>query len=131
MRIKEAGFSANVALPCQIFVGADRSVAYSGIAMSIETGRLSLNLGSLYGAWQPALGENVWIELAMPVNVKSAKAKLLSVRAKVAGMEHKLDGTKLLDLTFRKPSFKDCGTDAGVDGKGRPLTQAVVNGWEM
>jgi hypothetical protein len=127
MRIKETGFSANVALPCRIFIGTDRSVAYSGIAMNIDTGRLSLNLGSLHGAWQPAVGEDVWLELPMPVNVESAKAKLLSVRAKVAAMEQQPDGTKHLELTFRKPSFKDRRTDA----KGPAVPKAATNGWEM
>jgi len=127
MRIKETGFSANVALPCRIFVGANRSVAYSGIAMSIDTGRLSLNLGTLHGTWQPAVGEDVWLELPMPVNVESAKAKLLSVRAKVAAIEQKPDGTRHLELTFRKPSFKD----RMADSKGPAVPNAAVNGWEM
>jgi hypothetical protein len=58
------------------------------------------------------------------VNLELAKAKSLSVRARVANVTDMPDGSQRLELRFRKPSFKDSGK------LGRP-GKAASNGWEM
>ena len=124
MRIDEQDFSAKVELPCKIFCGPDSMLEFSGIAVNINTGSLLLQLGALDGPWQPVVGERVRLELSLPVNFELARAKSLSVRARVANVTDMPDGTQRLELHFRKPSFKDSGK-IEVPGK------VAGSGWEM
>jgi hypothetical protein len=124
MRIEEQDFSAKVELPCKIFCGPDSMLEFSGVAVNINTGSLLLQLGLHNGPWQPVVGEKVRLELSLPVNVELAKAKSLSVRARVANVTDMPDGSQRLELRFRKPSFKD-------SGKIEEPIKAAGNGWEM
>ena len=124
MRIDEQDFSAKVELPCKIFCGPDSMLEFSGIAVNINTGSLLLQLGALDGPWQPVVGERVRLELSLPVNFELARAKSLSVRARVANVTDMPDGTQRLELHFRKPSFKD-------SGKVEAPAKTAGNGWEM
>jgi hypothetical protein len=65
--------------------------------------------------------------MMLPVNASHAKAKCLTVRAKVVRLTEMPDGSRQIGLSFRKASFKDV-TDAVR--KPRKGMQAV-NGWEM
>ena len=124
MRIDEQDFSAKVELPCKIFCGPDSMLEFSGVAVNIDTGSLMLQLGTHNGPWHPVVGERVRLELSLPVNFELAKAKSLSVRARVANVTDMPDGSQRLELHFRKPSFKDSGTtEAPVKTAG--------GGWEM
>ena len=124
MRIDEQDFSAKVELPCKIFCGPDSMLEFSGIAVNINTGSVLLQLERHNGPWQPVVGEKVRLELSLPVNFELAKAKSLSVRARVANVMDMPDGSQRLELRFRKPSFKDIG-------KIEEPIKAASNGWEM
>ncbi len=121
MRIQEQVFSASVELPCRLFCGPDGNREYSGVALNIETGRLLLNLGELYGSWMPVVGEEVRLELSLPVQMEEAGANYLSLRAKVSGADARPDGSLRLELKFRKPSFK----------QRRAAQVPAVAGWKM
>lgn len=124
MRIDEQDFSAKVELPCKIFCGPDSMLEFSGVAVNIDTGSLMLQLGTQDGPWHPVVGERVRLELSLPVNFELAKAKSLSVRARVANVTDLPDGSQRLELHFRKPSFKD-------SGKIEVPAKAAGSGWEM
>ena len=137
MRIKSSGFTANVALPGRIFVGANGSKKYSGIATNLESGRVSVTLqGSedsdvIGDSTGISLGEEVWLELELPVQVESAKAKLLSVRAKGSALDSRPDGSVVVDLTFRKPSFKDLASAGTAPGRTVSRLSSAAGGWKM
>jgi hypothetical protein len=126
MRIDEQDFSAKVELPCKIFCGPDSMLEFSGVAVNIDPGSVLLQLGADNGPWQPVVGEKVRLELSLPVNLELAKAKSLSVRARVANVTDMPDGSQRLELRFRKPSFKD----SGKNGLAQPA-KARGGGWEM
>jgi hypothetical protein len=127
MRIHQQAFSAHVELPCKIFCGPDSLLEIAGMAMKIGAASMHLELGSELGSWKPVVGEQLRVELLLPVNWDQAGARNLSVRARVAEIVERPDGTQSLELRFRKPMFKDRGSRGG-----RP---ASVNGvaakWTM
>ena len=53
------------------------------------------------------MGESIRLELLLPVKSARAKAKYLSVRARVADVTDTPDGKRRLELRFRKPVFKE------------------------
>jgi hypothetical protein len=124
MRIDEQDFSAKVELPCKIFCGPDSMMEFAGVAVNIDPGSVLLQLGAHNGPWQPVVGEKVRLELSLPVNLELAKAKSLSVRARVANVTDMPDGSQRLELRFRKPSFKD-------SGKREIPAKTAGSGWEM
>ena len=107
MQIHEERFSAEVELPCKIFCGPDSLLEVAGTAVNIGPGSVRLRLDSLDGAWQPLVGESIRLELLLPVKSARAKAKYLSVRARVADITEMPDGKRRLELRFRKPVFKE------------------------
>ena len=124
MRIDGQDFSAKVELPCKIFCGPDSMLEFMGVAVNIDTGSLLLQIASHNGPWQPVVGERVRLELSLPVNLELAKAKSLSVRARVANVMDMPDGSQRLELHFRKPSFKD-------SVKIEAPAKSASSGWEM
>ena len=114
MKIEDQAFSARVELPCKIYCGPDSLLEVSGTAVNIDTGSLRLDLGVLYGAWQPAVGESLRLELVLPVSSARAGARCLSVRARVAQVFEKADGSRSLELRFRKPIFKEADESSAV-----------------
>jgi len=107
MQIHEERFSAEVELPCKIFCGPDSLLEVAGTAVNIGPASVRLRLDSLDGAWQPLVGESIRLELLLPVKSARAKAKYLSVRARVADITEMPDGKRRLELRFRKPVFKE------------------------
>lgn len=107
MQIHEERFSAEVELPCKIFCGPDSLLEVAGTALNIGPASVRLRLDSLDGAWQPLVGESIRLELLLPVKSARAKAKYLSVRARVADVTDMPDGKRRLELRFRKPVFKE------------------------
>jgi hypothetical protein len=110
MRIHQQAFSAHVELPCKIFCGPDSLLEIAGMAMKIGAASMHLELGSELGSWKPVVGEQLRVELLLPVNWDQAGARNLSVRARVAEIVERPDGTQALELRFRKPVFKDRGS---------------------
>jgi hypothetical protein len=107
MQIHEERFSAEVELPCRIFCGPDSLLEIAGTAVSIGPASVRLHLDSLNGSWQPLVGESIRLELLLPVESVRAKAKYLSVRARIADLTEMPDGKRRLELRFRKPVFKE------------------------
>src|SRR5579859_6382116 len=107
MQIHEERFSAEVELPCKIFWGPDSLLEVAGTAVNIGPASLRLQLDSLDGSWRPLVGESIRLELLLPVKSARAKAKYLSVRARVADVTEMPDGRRRLELRFRKPVFKE------------------------
>src|SRR4051812_47711977 len=107
MQIHEERFSAEVKLPCKIFCGPDSLLEIAGTALNIGPASVRLQLDSLDGAWHPLVGELILLELLLPVKSIRAKAKYLSVRARVSDVIETPDGKRRLELRFRKPVFKE------------------------
>jgi hypothetical protein len=126
MKIEERVFSAEVELPCKIFCGPGSALELAGTATSIQTGRLRLDVGLLNGQWHPVLGDTVRLELSLPVELEPAKAKYLSVRAKVASIEAGPDGSQRLELVFRRPVFRD-----RAETNGAAETSGDTSRWHM
>ena len=127
MRIQDAVFAAQVELPCKIFCGPDSLLEVSGTTVEIGPAKMRLHVGELLGSWQPVVGDQLRLELLMPVNREQAKAKCLSVRATVADVAELPDGTRWLELRFRKPIFKD-RVDESAAAAG---TRAASVKWKM
>jgi hypothetical protein len=125
MKIEDQVFSAKVDLPCKIFCGPDSALELSGTATSIETGRLQLDVGTLYNMWRPVVGDSVKLELSLPMEVEPAKAKYLSVRARIASVEPRPDGSQRLELLFRRPVFRDRAETSMAEAPDE------VSHWEM
>src|SRR5579871_2631437 len=83
MQNHEERFSAEVELPCKIFCGPDSLLEIAGTAVNIGPASVRLHLEPLDGSWQPIVGDILRVELVMPVNSARAKAKYLTVRARV------------------------------------------------
>jgi hypothetical protein len=95
------------------------------MATSIDTGSLVLALPA--GNRQcPELGEQVRLELSLPISEEHAAAKCLALRARVSQVTEMGDGSRQLSFTFRKASFKD-----RVDNALRKPAKSAGNGWKM
>ena len=127
MRIREQLYSAHVELPCKIFCGPDSLLEIMGTAVKIGPANVYLRVGQRLSAWQPAIGEHLRVELLLPADSKNAGARYLSARATVAEVTEEANGTRWLELRFRKPAFK-YRTNGG--GGGRSATLAPVK-WTM
>src|SRR5258708_35118489 len=118
MQIHEERFSAEVELPCKIFCGPDSLLEIAGTAVNIGPASVRLQLDSLDGAWQPLVGESIRLELLLPVKSARAKAKYLSVRARVADVTDMPDGKRRLEFRFRNPPFKQRLNETGETDEG-------------
>lgn len=132
MQRHEERFSAEVELPCKIFCGPDSLLEVAGTALNIGPASVRLQLDSVGGAWQPLVGESIRFELLLPVKSARAKAKYLSVRARVADVTDMPDGKRRLELRFRKPAFKERLKETGDNDNGAAKTSRTVTGkWRM
>jgi len=132
MQIHEERFSAEVELPCKIFCGPDSLLEVAGTAVNIGPASVRLRLDSLDGAWQPLVGESIRLELLLPVKSARAKAKYLSVRARVADVTDMPDGKRRLELRFRKPVFKERLKETGEKNDSlAQLPRAAHAKWRM
>lgn len=132
MQIHEERFSAEVELPCKIFCGPDSLLEIAGTAVNIGPASVRLQLDSLDGAWHPLVGESIRLELLLPVKSARAKAKYLSVRARVADVTDMPDGKRRLELRFRKPAFKERLKETGEKDSGLAKTsRAAHSKWRM
>ena len=132
MQIHEERFSAEVELPCKIFCGPDSLLEIAGTALNIGPASVRLRLDSHDGAWHPLVGESIRLELLLPVKSARAKAKYLSVRARIADVTDMPDGKRRLELRFRKPVFKERLKEAGEKDNGVAKTsRAAHSKWRM
>jgi len=132
MQIHDERFSAEVELPCKIFCGPDSLLEFAGTAVNIGPASVRLHLDSLDGSWQPVVGDSIRLELLLPVKSVRAKAKYLSVRARVADVTEMPDGRRRLELRFRKPAFKERLKEQGLKEDGlAKLAQAAHVKWRM
>lgn len=123
MRIGQQMFSAHVELPCRIFCGPGSMLEVPGTAVKISPASVHLQVSG--GSWHPVVGEQLLLELALPVNGDGA-ARNLSVRARVAEVSALPDGSHALELRFRKPVFKD-----RVSRNGHAAEAAAPVKWKM
>ena len=132
MQIHEERFSAEVELPCKIFCGPDSLLEVAGTALNIGPASVRLRLDSHDGTWQPLVGESIRLELLLPVKSARAKAKYLSVRARVADVTEMPDGKRRLELRFRKPVFKERLKETGEKNHGLAETSRAAHAkWRM
>ena len=132
MQIHEERFSAEVELPCKIFCGPDSLLEIAGTALTIGPASVRLQLDTLDGAWHPLVGESIRLELFLPVKSARAKAKYLSVRARVADVTDMPDGKRRLELRFRKPAFKERLKETGESDNGLAKTSRAAHAkWRM
>jgi hypothetical protein len=132
MQLHEERFSAEVELPCKIFWGPDSLLEVAGTALNIGPASVRLQLDSLDGTWQPLVGESIRLELLLPVKSPRAKAKYLSVRARVADVTDMPDGKRRLELRFRKPAFKERLKEAGDnDNSSAKASRGAIGKWRM
>lgn len=97
----------------------------SGIAVEIDTGSLVLVVERVEGSAFPQVGEQVQVELSLPVNSPGATPKCLIFRAQVVRLEQMTGGSWQVALTFRKPRVIDSAANAFKKGAKR------AGGWEM
>ena len=132
MQNHEERFSAEVELPCKIFCGPDSLLEVAGTAVNIGPASVRLHLEPVNGSWQPLVGESIRLELLLPVKSVRAKAKYLSVRARVADVTEMPDGRRRLELSFRKPVFKERLKEKGPKEEGlAKLAQTAHAKWRM
>ena len=132
MQIHEERFSAEVELPCKIFCGPDSLLEVAGTALNIGPASVRLRLDTHDGTWQPLVGESIRLELLLPVKSARAKAKYLSVRARVADVTEMPDGKRRLELRFRKPVFKERLKETGEKNDSlAQLPRAAHAKWRM
>ena len=126
LAIEPQPFSAKVELPCRLFCGPDATLEISGLVVNIDSGRLVLALPEGGSQAYPDLGEFVRLELQLPVKSRNAGTKYLNVRGRVARTTEMPDGSRELELKFRRASFKD----RPENGNGKPA-RMEANGWKM
>ena len=126
MSTSARAFSARVQLPCRVFCGPDSVMELTGVATSIDTRSLVLALPGGHGRTHPVLGEQVRLELSLPVSEQQAASKYLAVRARVSQVTPLNDGSHEVTFTFRKASFKD-----RVETALRKPAKSETNGWAM
>ena len=131
MQIHEERFSAAVELPCKIFCGPDSLLEIAGTALNIGPASVRLQLDTAEGAWHPLVGESIRLELLLPVNSARAKAKYLSVRARIADVTDTPDGKRRLELRFRKPAFKERLKETGESDGLAKTSRAAHAKWRM
>src|SRR6185369_17814463 len=132
MQNHEERFSAEVELPCKIFCGPDSLLEIAGTAVNIGPASVRLHLEPLDGSWEPLVGDTLRLELVMPVKSARAKAKYLSVRARVSDVSEMPDGRRRLELRFRKPAFKERLKEAGESDNGSAkIARAAHSKWRM
>jgi hypothetical protein len=131
MQIHEERFSAEVELPCKIFCGPDSLLEVAGTALNIGPASVRLQLDTPDGAWQPLVGESIRLELLLPVKSARAKAKYLSVRARVSDVTDMPDGKRRLELRFRKPVFKERLKETGENDGLAKTSRAAHAKWRM
>ena len=127
----EERFSAEVELPCKIFCGPDSLLEVAGTAVNIGPGSVRLQLDTPEGAWNPLVGESIRLELLLPVKSARAKAKYLSVRARVANVTDTPDGKRHLELRFRKPVFKERLREGEKENRPAKTLRAAHTKWRM
>jgi hypothetical protein len=132
MQNHEERFSADVELPCKIFCGPDSLLEVAGTAVNIGPASVRLHLDPVGSSWQPSVGESIRLELVLPVESVRAKAKYLSVRARVEDVSEMPDGRRRLEVRFRKPVFKERSKENGTSEDGlAKLAQADHAKWRM
>ena len=131
MQIHEERFSAEVELPCKIFCGPDSLLEIAGTALNIGPASVRLRLDSQDGSWNPLVGESIRLELLLPVKSARAKAKYLSVSARVADVTDLPDGKRRLELRFRKPVFKERLKETGENDGLANTSRAAHSKWRM
>jgi hypothetical protein len=132
MQNHEERFSAEVELPCKIFCGPDSLLEIAGIAVNIGPASVRLHLEPLANSWQPLVGDTLRVELVMPVKSARAKAKCLSVRARVLNVTELPDGRRRLELRFRRPVFKERAKENAASESRLALpAQAAHAKWRM
>jgi len=132
MQIHEERFSAEVELPCKLFCGPDSLLEIAGTALTIGPASVRLQLDTPDGAWHPLVGESIRLELLLPVKSARAKAKYLSVRARVSDVTDMPDGRRRLELRFRKPAFKERLKETGESDNGSAkISRAAHSKWRM
>jgi hypothetical protein len=132
MQINEERFSADVELPCKIFFGPDSLLEVAGTALNIGPASVRLRLDSPDVVWEPLVGESIRLELLLPVKSARAKAKYLSVRARIADVTEMPDGKRRLELRFRKPAFKERLKETGEKENGSAKTPRAAHAkWRM
>ena len=132
MQNHEDRFSADVELPCKIFCGPDSLLEVAGTAVNIGPASVRLHLDPVVGSWQPLVGESIRLELVLPVESIRAKAKYLSVRARVEDVSEMPDGKRRLEVRFRKPVFKERSQENGTSENGLAKRARGEHGkWRM
>jgi hypothetical protein len=132
MQNHEERFSADVELPCKIFCGPDSLLEVAGTAVNIGPASVRLHLDPVGSSWQPSVGESIRLELVLPVESVRAKAKYLSVRARVEDVSEMPDGRRRLEVRFRKPVFKERSKENGTSEDSlAKLAQADHAKWRM
>ena len=132
MQNHEDRFSADVELPCKIFCGPDSLLEVAGTAVNIGPASVRLHLDPVVGSWQPLVGESIRLELVLPVESAHAKAKYLSVRARVEDVSEMPDGKRRLEVRFRKPVFKERSQENGTGEEGQPKRSRAEHAkWRM
>ncbi|MEQ1946827.1 MAG: hypothetical protein ABL995_06550 [Bryobacteraceae bacterium] len=105
------------------------------MATSLESGRVLVSLLRApmpqAGDLEPDLapGDEVQLDMALPIQVEWAQAKSLHVRAKVASLQARSDGVMTVELRFRKPVFRDRVPDGNRSMAARAPNAA--GGWKM
>jgi len=108
MKANSRVFSTDVELHCKVFWGPKARLEFSGTAVSIDSGSMSLRFPGDHSPY-PNVGDRVHLEVSLPVSSKKAAAKCLALRAEVVQVSDAGDGSRQLNLHFRKAAFRDLG----------------------
>ena len=104
------------------------------MAVSIDTHSLVLAMPARTAAQEsrpehPQLGDQVRLELSLPVTEQSARAKYMALNARVAEVAELNDGSRHVKFTFRKASFKD--RVESEEAKPAKSAKPSGKGWRM
>lgn len=124
MRAAAHLLSAQVDLPCRVFCGPNAYPEFFGTAVRIDTSSMILRLDRGARRTGPEIGEQIRLELLLPVT-SAPKAKCLSVQGSVVDVAEGADGVNQVALTFRKARFQDRS-----DAVSKP-PKSAASGWEM
>lgn len=126
MRANPREFTSQVELPCTVLCdGADTGQIFAGTAVRIDPARMVLRVPG-QTRLLPRLGDQVQLDVHLPVSSERAGAKDLSVRARIVEVTESPDGVRTYVLSFRRVQFKD-----RLEPRDAPRRKAANGTWEM
>lgn len=125
MRANARAFASQIELPCTVACGDDEGFKLRGTAVRIDPARMVLRIQGR-NRTRPRVGEEVQLDVHLPVNAQGFVPKDLRLRARILEVTEVRDGVRSFVLSFRRAQFKNRSEPAPPAKR-----KAATGTWEM